>query len=36
MAGVGWTEAETCALIDVWGDADIQNQLDCQQKQAYL
>uniref|UniRef100_A0A1X7UP62 Myb/SANT-like DNA-binding domain-containing protein n=1 Tax=Amphimedon queenslandica TaxID=400682 RepID=A0A1X7UP62_AMPQE len=27
MAG-GWTEVETCALIDVWGDADVQHQLD--------
>lgn len=24
----GWSEGQTCTLIDVWGAADVQHQLD--------
>lgn len=32
----GWGEAETNALIEVWGAADVQNQLDAVSRNRHI
>ena len=32
----GWGEAETKALIEVWGAADVQNQLDAVSRNRHI